>query len=104
MYRSRSRQQVLYGHFREFLEIAEELNALSRERGWAESSLWVPTTGTVNEIIWESEYPDLATLQQEDEAFSADAEAMNLVRRLWEHVVQGSVQTELLEQAPRQIA
>ena len=70
MYRYRLRQQVLYGHFREFLQIAEELNGLARERGWAESSLWVPTAGTANEIISESEYPDLATFQRENDAFT----------------------------------
>ena len=48
----------------------------------------------------ETEYPDLATFQRENEAFYSDAEVMKQVRRLSEHVVQGSVHDELLEQAP----
>ena len=73
MYRHRLRQQILYGHFREFIEIAEALNGLARERGWAESTLWTPTVGAANEVIVETEYPDLATFQRENEAFYSDA-------------------------------
>ena len=100
MYRHRLRQQILYGHFREFIEIAEALNGRARERGWAESTFWAPTVGAANEVIVETEYPDLATFQRENEAFYSDAEVMKQVRRLSEHVVQGSVHDELLEQAP----
>jgi hypothetical protein len=100
MYRHRLRQQVLYGHFREYIEILEALNDLARERGWTESTLWTPTVGASNEVIVETEFPDLATFQRENEAFYSDAEVMKHVRRLGEHVVQGSVYDELIEQAP----
>ena len=100
MYRHRLRQQILYGHFRAFIEIAEALNGVARERGWTESTFWTPTVGAANEVIVETEYPDLATFQRENEAFYSDAEVMKQVRRLSEHVVQGSVHDELLEQAP----
>jgi len=99
MYRHRLRQQILYGHFREFIEIAEALNGLARERGWAESTFWTPTVGAANEVIVETEYPDLATFQRENEAFYSDAEVMTQVRRLSEHVVQGSVHDQLIQQA-----
>lgn len=100
MYRHRLRQQILYGHFREYIEIAEAMNGLARERGWTESTFWSPTFGAANEVIVETEYPDLATFQRENEAFYSDAEVMKQVRRLSEHVVQGSVHDELIEQAP----
>ena len=100
MYRSRIYQEVLYGHFREFMQVAESFQALLRERGWTDSTLWVPTVGQSNLVIWESDYPDLASFQREGDAFSSDKEAMDLLRQFAQHVVQGSVRTELLEEAP----
>ena len=93
--------QVKYGHFKEFLTIWEQMNELARSRGWAESTFWVPTVGTANEFILETDYPDLKTCQSEGDAFSADAEAMTLFRSTSEHVVEGSGHSELLEAAPR---
>jgi hypothetical protein len=100
MYRQRIRQQILYGQFREYIEIAEEVIQLRRKLGLAPSILWVPTVGTSNEVIWETDYPDLATFQRENEVFYSDADVMKQWRRLWQHVVQGSIQDELLEEAP----
>jgi hypothetical protein len=100
MYRQRIRQQVLYGQFREYMEIAQEVISLRQRLGLAEPTLWAPTVGTGNEIIWELEYPDLATFQRENEAFYADAGLMKQWRRLWEHAVQDSTHDELLQTAP----
>ena len=100
MYRSRIHQEVIYGHFREFMEVADSFKALMRERGWAEGSLWTPTAGQGNLVIWETDYPDLASFQREGEAFYTDKDAMDLLRQFSEHVVQGSVHSELLEEAP----
>jgi hypothetical protein len=100
MYRHRIRQQILYGQFREYMEIAEEVIALRRKLGLAAASLWAPTFGTANEVVWETEYADLATFQRENQAFYSDVEAMKQWRLLWQHAVQGSVQDELLEEAP----
>jgi hypothetical protein len=100
MYRQRIRQQILYGQFREYIEIAEEVIQLRRKLGLATPILWVPTFGTSNEVVWETDYPDLATFQRENEAFYSDADAMEQWRRLWQYAVQGSVQDELLEEAP----
>ena len=100
MYRQRIRQQVLYGQFREYMEIAQEVVALRAKLGLAASTLWTPTFGTANEVVWEIDYPDLATFQRENEAFYSDTDAMNQWRRLWQHAVQGSIQDELLEEAP----
>jgi hypothetical protein len=100
MYRQRIRQQILYGQFREYMEIAEEVIQLRRKLGLAAPILWVPTFGASNEVVWETDYPDLATFQRENEAFYSDADAMKRWRRLWEHAVQGSIHDELLEEAP----
>ena len=100
MYRQRIRQQILYGQFREYMEIAEEVIALRRKLALATPILWAPTFGTANELVWEVEYPDLVTFQRENEAFYSDAEVMKQWRRLWQHVVQGSTRDELFEEAP----
>jgi len=101
MYRQRIRQQVLYGQFREYMTIAEELIAQRRELGLAAPTLWAPTFGTANEVVWEIDYPDLAAFERENETFYSDADAMDQWRRLWQHTVQGSIQDELLMEAPR---
>ncbi len=100
MYRQRIRQQVLYGQFREYMEIAEEVIALRQKLGLAAPVLWVPMFGTGNEVVWEIDHPDLATFQRENEDFYSDADVMKQWRRLWQHAVQGSTHDELLEEAP----
>ena len=100
MHRYRVHVQVRYGRFKEHLEVCERLNELARSRGWTESTFWVPTVGTGNEVIIETDYPDLATFQREGDAFSSDREAMKLLRSTSELVVEGSARSELLEPAP----
>jgi NIPSNAP len=100
MYRYRIHVQVRYGRFKEHLEVCERLNELARSRGWTESTFWVPTVGTGNEVIIETDYPDLATFQREGDAFSSDPEAMKLLRSTSELIVEGSARSELLETAP----
>jgi|SRR5436305_5675389 hypothetical protein len=99
MYRQRIRQQVLYGQFFEYLTTAGEVIAQRQRLGLAESNLWIPTVGKANEVIWEIDYPDLATFERENEAFYSDADAMEQWRRLWQHTVQGSTHDELLTEA-----
>jgi hypothetical protein len=101
MYRQQMRQQILYGQFREYMEIADQIIDLRQKRGLAEAIVLVPMFGTANEAIWETEYADLATFERENEAFYGDAELMKQWRRLWQHAVQGSTRDELLEGAPR---
>lgn len=100
MYRQRIRQQIPYGQFREYRQIADEVIARRRELGLATATLWAPTFGVANEVVWEIDYPDLATFQRENEAFYSDAEAMEQWRRLWQFAIEGSTQDELLEEAP----
>lgn len=101
MYRVQQRQEVVYGKYKEILELIDEINGLLRSRGMAEFRPWSPTFGKGNELILESEYPDLATYERESEAFSSDPEIMKMWRSGAPYVVQGSVTTELLEPAPQ---
>ena len=100
MYRQRIRQQILYGQFREYAEIAAKVIALRQKLGLVPATLWAPTFGTANEVVWEIDYPDLATFQRDNASFYANAEAMEQWRLLWQFAVQGSTQDELLERAP----
>jgi len=100
VYRLVERSEILYGHYREYVEIFDELVAIQRARGWQESSLWGPTFGKGNEVVSITEYPDLAAFQRETEVAGSDAEFMKVFRSQADHVVQGSVHSELLEPAP----
>ncbi len=53
MYRQRTYQQVIYGHFNDFLKATQELKAICRKRGWPESSIWTYVVGTGNEVVLE---------------------------------------------------
>jgi hypothetical protein len=97
MYRLRVTVQILYGHAKEYFEVSQRLNEISRSRGWTEFTFWVPTVGIGNEFVAEAEYPDLATFQKEGDAFQSDAEAMEVLRAGGQHIVQGSARSELFE-------
>jgi hypothetical protein len=101
MYRQRIRQQVHYGQFREYMEIAQRLIELRKKRGFATPKLFAPVFGVANDIVWELDYPDLAAFESENEAFHADSEVMSEWRSLWQLAVQGSTQDELLMEAPQ---
>ena len=97
MYRMRSYQQVLYGKYNDFVSAWTELNRIEQSRGRHTASIWVPTVGTGNEVMLEWEYPDLATLQAESDAFNQDTDSMRVFRQTASLVVQGSNRSELWE-------
>ena len=88
------------GHFANWAESIEACNAIARERGWAEMTLWAPFSGKANEIVLMGELPDYATFKAESDAAYADAEFMKHVREGGPHVVPGSGSFELLEPLP----
>jgi hypothetical protein len=104
MFRWRFHAQVVYGHFNDYLKAMHELNAISRKRGWPESSIWTHVVGTGNEVVLEEEYADLASFQKVEDAFQSDAEAMKIFRSTSNLVVQGSERTELLEEVKKPLA
>ena len=97
MYRLVMREEVVYGHFREYLEIANEMRAFAKNNGWAEPTLMAPTVGTMNEAVTYVDYPNLTAFEDESRALQTSADFMKLVRRQSEHVVQGSARSELME-------
>jgi hypothetical protein len=101
MVRARFIVQVRYGHFAEYLKAAEQLNEIARARGWAEATFWVPTAGAANELIWEADYPDLATFEREGDAQSSDSEWMTVLRSTFDMVIEGTGRSELLQTAPQ---
>jgi hypothetical protein len=100
MYRHRIRQQVRYGQFREYMQIAEMVISARDALGLTRPTLWAPTVGPANEIVWEVDYPDLSTFERENDAFYGDAESMRQWRDLWQLTVQGTIEDELLQAAP----
>ncbi len=99
-YRARQIGTIKYGQFGEYLKTFKKLEEISRARGWAEARLLSPVAGAGNEIVIEWDYPDLATFQKEGESFLADDEAFQLFRSGAQHIVEGSLRNELLEEIP----
>jgi hypothetical protein len=83
----------------DFLQTANKLNEVSRDRGWAEFSFWTQVAGPFNEIVLEADYPDLATFEQQTTAFYADAEAVGTMRGWRDLVIEGSGHSELWARA-----
>jgi hypothetical protein len=83
----------------DFLQTASKLNEISRARGWVEFSFWTQVAGSFNEIVLEADYPDLATFEQQTNAFYADGEAVGTMRGWRDLVIQGTGYSELWAQA-----
>lgn len=96
MYRQIIREQVIYGHFVDYYAIAQEAIAYNKTKGWAELQMYMPLTGTGNEVIYHADYATLAALEQEMKEVMTDAGFMTIFRRQAEHVVQGSSVSEIL--------
>jgi hypothetical protein len=96
MYRYIMREQVIYGHFRDYLAIAQEALAYSKTNGWADCTLYSPLTGTGNEMVFHWDYPSLAEFERAMKAEMGDAGFTEIFRRLAAHVVQGSSRSEIL--------
>jgi hypothetical protein len=101
MYRHQYRCEVLYGHFRAYMELCHEISELERSRGWAEAKVWTPTFGTDNEALIVAEYPSLAAFEEDRQARHADSEYLKLIGRASELCRQGTISDEMLEEAPR---
>jgi hypothetical protein len=56
MYRYRWSCQIIYGSYADFFEIQQKKQMLVRERGWKGSSLWVATSGNLNDFFEQRDY------------------------------------------------
>jgi hypothetical protein len=100
MVRLAQRWEIIYGHAADFVKQIESANAVLRERGWSEFTVFAPLGGKANEVVLMSDYADLATYKTETEASYADAEYMKEWRASAQYAVQGSGTFEVLQPMP----
>ncbi|MCL2395328.1 MAG: hypothetical protein FWC87_11660 [Acidimicrobiaceae bacterium] len=93
-------QEITYGHFGDYMKTWIRLDSIMRQRGWVTAAVLTPIAGPNNEFVAEFEYPDLATFEQENNAFYSDPEAFGAFQAGAEFVVQGTARTELYEVLP----
>ena len=96
MYRHVIREQVIYGHFRDYFAVAQELLAYAKAKGWSEFTIYSPLTGASNDIVYHADYESLAELERELKVAMSDADFMDIFRRQAGHLVQGSSISEIL--------
>jgi hypothetical protein len=70
---------VTLGRFNDALKWARAMNADAKKNGWPEWRM-MSGWGPVNQLILESEYPDLAAYDKKEVEFSTNAEAMKTFR------------------------
>ena len=79
--------------------VGDEYNKLAADKGMAQGSSWMPTVGE-NELVWEIEYPDLATFERESKEMFTDPDWMGLMQRVQAIEYSRPPYNELLEPAP----
>jgi hypothetical protein len=100
MVRFRVIQTVRQGYFREARDAIEELNRLSKQKGFTEATCWSPVAGTNNELIIEVEHPTLADFERWQAAFYADPDTMKVWRSAAQYVIERTGRSELIASAP----
>lgn len=80
MVRHRYHVTVTLGRFNDALKWTRAMNADAKKNGWVESRIMTPGFGAVNQLILETEYADLAALDNEQNEFYINAEAMATFR------------------------
>lgn len=95
MYRQIIREQVIYGHFREYFEVAQEVIAYNNSKGWAAIQMYMPLVGAGNDVVFHSDYETLADFEREMHEVMTDPGFMEIFRRQAGHVVQGSSVSEI---------
>ena len=96
MYRMVIREQVIYGHFRDYFGVAQEIVAYAKSKEWAAFTIYSPFAGAGNDVVYHFDYASLAELEKEMNASMSDAGFMKLIRRQADHIVQGSSVSEIL--------
>ena len=83
----------------ECLAIADDINKLCAERGWAQMTAWTQTVGPFNELAFVTDYPDLATFQRENDEFFRDPAVREIYRRFDALDIREGSHSELWEEA-----
>ena len=97
MIRVTIREQVIYGHFREYMSVWEEMTAHGKAQGWADWRLYSPVSGVQNEVVVQADFDSLADYETESRKIQGDTAFVDLLRKQAPHVVQGSSVSEILE-------
>ena len=96
MYRHIVREQIIYGCFRDYFAVAQEVIAYNKSKGWASVEMYMPLVGAGNDVVYHADYATLAEFEREMNALMTDPGFMELIRRQAGHIVQGSSISELL--------
>jgi hypothetical protein len=99
LYRYRWSCQIIYGSYADFFEIERKKEMGARERGWKKSSLWVTTSGNLNDFFEQRDYERFDELARDLAVREADYDYMKLMRASYKLVVQGSVRIEFFRTA-----
>jgi hypothetical protein len=95
-YRSRIIETVKYGSLPEYLTAIRDLNRIAESRGRVPSRVLTPVAGVSNQVILETEFPDMATLEAQINDFWGDDEALGVWRSKAAVTVEGASYSELL--------
>ena len=86
MHQERIRVQIIKNKYREWFEVAEQLNKLCAEKGFHTFDVMAPTAGVMNTAELVTNYDTLAAWEKESSAFQTDPECMALLRKMAEYV------------------
>lgn len=100
MIRATQECEVKYGHFAEFIEVAEELDRQMAAKGLKVWTTLTPLTGKSNVVTQMCDYDSLQQMTDEQNRFQSDADLMKTFRRGAELIVQGSASGMIYEEAP----
>jgi hypothetical protein len=78
------------------LDLIREIDEIQIAAGRATGTVWTQVVGPFNEIVIETDYPDLATYERESNAIMTDPAVLKLFPRFEEATVAGKGYNELL--------
>jgi hypothetical protein len=81
MVRYRFHTIIALGRYNEAMQWIKDMNEACRKAGLAESRVWGVGVGKANEIVLESDYPDMAAWERDYNGFQSNAEVMKAYRR-----------------------
>lgn len=84
MHQERIRLQVVKNKYREWFEIAEQLNKLCAEKGFHTFDVMAPSTGVMNAVELVTNYDSLSAWETDSAAFQTDGDCMALLRKMGE--------------------
>ena len=85
----------------EALDLIREVDEIQAAAGRATGTVWTQVVGQFNEIVIETDYPDLTTYERETAALMSDPAAMKLFGRFEEITVTDKGYNELFMTAEK---